>query len=266
MQRFDGGETMLLQDKTVLLTGAARGIGRATARALAGEGARIGLADVHPSVEETAREINGDGGKAHAVIMDISDSTQVEAAVSAIREKFGPVDVLINNAGIVANIAPLGKMSDGAWEKELQVNLTGAFKLIRQVVDEMAERGWGRIINISSIGSNGMHWQAAYAATKAGLLGLTKTVTKEFAANGVTCNAILPGMISTENVEAMPREIKDAFLAATPAGRFGTMEEIAHLIVFLASDQAGFINGAEIHIDGGLRLGSVSLASRKANR
>ncbi len=263
---FPSGGVMLLEGKTVLLTGAARGIGRATAHLLAAEGARLALADVDPSVEETARAVVGTGAAALAVIVDIADSAQVEVAVATVRERFGPVDVLVNNAGIVDNIAPLDKMEDAAWEKELSVNLTGAFKLIRLVVGDMAESGWGRIVNVSSIGANGIHRQAAYAATKAGLLGLTKTVTKEFAAAGVTCNAILPGMIDTENVMAMPGEIRETFIAATPAGRFGAMEEVARLIAFLASDHAGFINGAEIHIDGGLRLGTGSLASRKANR
>lgn len=256
---------MRLEGKIVLLTGAASGIGRVTARVLAAEGALLGLADKNPSVEEISAEINDSGGQAHPLIMDVSHSGEVDSAEAALRARFGPVQVLVNNAGIVNNIAPLEKMTDDAWERELSVNLTGSFKMARQVVGGMAAQGWGRIINVSSVGANGLHRQAAYAASKAGLIGLTKTITKEYAHHGITCNAILPGIINTENVEAMPEEIKQTFLTATPANRFGTMEEVAHLIAFLASEKAGFINGAEINIDGGLRLGAESLASRKSN-
>jgi len=251
---------------TALITGAARGIGQVTALLLAGQGLRVGLADLNPAVSETAGKILASGGEAMAVEMNVGDPAGINDLVETIVEAFGPIDILINNAGIVNNIAPIEKMSDEAWDRELNINLSGAFRLIRKVVGPMAEQGWGRIVNISSIGAYGLHYQSAYAASKAGLLGLTRTVTKEFASSGVTCNAILPGIIETENVRAMPEEIRETFLAATPAGRFGTMAEVASLIAYLVSEEAGFINGAEINIDGGLQLGNVSLGSRKANR
>ena len=194
-------------------------------------------------------------------------ATAVGAGVARVREALGPVDVLVNNAGIVNNIAPVARMTPEAWQRELAVNLSGAFNLIREVVGGMVERGRGRIVNVSSIAAwGGLHRQAAYAASKAGLLGLTKTVALEHARHGVTCNAVLPGLIATELVEAMPAEIRAAAVAATPARRLGLTEEVARLIAFLASDAAAFINGAEIPVDGGLSLNMSPLASVREAR
>lgn len=257
---------MLLEGKIALVTGAAGGIGKACALNLAAEGAWVGVADIRSDVAQTAAEITGSGGKSLAVTLDIAEPQQVEKGVEAIRRELGGIGILVNNAGIVNNISPLIEMSHQAWVREIDTNLTGAFNMIGQVIPGMVARRWGRIINMSSIGAaGGLHRQAAYAASKAGLLGLTKTVTLEHAIDGITCNAILPGMIATEKVKKMPREIKRRLIAATPAGRFGEVEEIAHLVAFLASDRAAYINGAELNIDGGWRLNSVSLGSRKAN-
>ncbi len=155
-------------------------------------------------------------------------------------------------------------MSHQAWERELAVNLSGAFNMIKAVIESMVARKWGRIINVSSVAATGgLHNQVGYAASKAGLLGLTKTVTVEYARHGITCNAILPGLISTELVAAMPAEIREGVVGSTPARRLGEPAEVAHLIAFLASDRAGFINGTEIAIDGGFRLNTGSLASRR---
>jgi NAD(P)-dependent dehydrogenase (short-subunit alcohol dehydrogenase family) len=149
----------------------------------------------------------------------------------------------------------------------VDVNLSGAFHMIQATIGDMVASRWGRIVNVSSIGgAGGLHHQAAYAASKAGLLGLTKTVALEHGRHGVTCNAVLPGLIATENVCAMPAEIREAAASATPARRLGEPGEVAQLIAFLASDRAGFINGAEIPIDGGLRLNTLSLASRREVR
>ena len=162
------------------------------------------------------------------------------------------------------NIASVEKMTDDAWQNELGVNLTGAFNLVRATVGGMAERGFGRIVNISSVAARGgLARQVGYSATKAGLLGLTHTVALEYARKGVTCNAVLPGMVETENVKAMPQEIRDAAIAATPVRRFGEPEEIAALVVFLCGDEAGYITGAEIDISGGGHLNTIALGSRK---
>ena len=255
---------MLLQGKVALVTGAARGIGRATALVLAAEGADVGVADLSPAVDETARAVQALGRRSAAVVCDVADVDQVREAVARTREALGAIDVLVNNAGIVNNVAALTKMSHAAWQREIDVNLTGAFNVIKEVIGPMIERKWGRIINISSsAATQGIHRQIAYAASKAGLLGLTKTVTLEHARDGITCNAILPGLIETENVRAMPEEIKQRAIALTPARRLGKVEEVGQIVAFLASDRAAFLNGLEVYVDGGMRLNPAPLGSRK---
>src|SRR5574341_1458282 len=255
---------VLLTGKVALVTGAARGIGRATALVLAAEGADVGVVDRLPEVEATAEAIRTAGRRAAAAVFDVAEPAEVRAGVEALVRALGAIDVLVNNAGIVNNVAPLARMSHGAWERELAVNLSGAFNLIKEVVGPMAERGWGRIVNVSSIAAlGGLHHQVGYAASKAGLLGLTKTVALEHARDGITCNAVLPGLIATELVTAMPAEIRESAVAATPARRLGETAEVAHLIAFLASGRAGFVNGVEIPVDGGMRLNTHSLASRR---
>lgn len=255
---------MLLEGKVALITGAAQGIGRASALVLAREGADVGLADIQPEVEETARKIQQLGRRSAAAVMDISNPSQVSEGLAKIRDVLGDIDILVNNAGLVKNIAPLTKMTIEAWQHEISVNLSGAYYMIRQVIGRMIEKGWGRVINMSSIAATGgLHKQIGYASSKAGLLGLTQTVTLEHAKDGITCNAILPGLIGTEIVDMMPPEIRQTIIAGIPARRRGEMEEVGHLIAFLASDRAGFINGAVIPIDGGATLNTGTLGSRK---
>ena len=255
---------MYLEGKVTLITGAARGIGRTTAMIMAAEGAKVGVADILPEVQETVQAIHEMGGKSAGTVFDISDPSQATEGVEKIRQELGDIDILVNNAGIVNNIARLTKMNFTAWQKEISVNLSGAFIMIQLVLGPMIKKKWGRIINISSGGATGgLHMQVGYASSKAGLLGLTKTVTLEHARDGITCNAVLPGLIETELVRKMPEEILNNTLTRIPARRLGTMEEIAHLICFLASDRAGFINGEEIHIDGGMRLNVSTLGSRR---
>ena len=255
---------MSLEGKTALVSGAARGIGRAIALRLARAGANVGLIDLNPAIEETAELVRALGRKAAVAQADIADAAQVRTAVARIAQELGPIDLLVNNAGIVNNIATVEKMTDDAWEKEIGVNLTGAFNLVRATVGAMAERGYGRIVNISSVAARGgLARQVGYSATKAGLLGLTHTVALEYARKGVTCNAVLPGMVETENVKAMPQEIREAAMAATPVRRFGEPAEIAALVAFLCGPEAGYITGAEIDISGGGHLNTLVLGSRK---
>ena len=255
---------MLLDRKVALITGAARGIGRASAMVLAEEGAAVGVADIAPEVNDTAAAIQQTGRRAAPAVFDIADPLQVQAGVQQLREQLGDIDILVNDAAIVTNIAPLIRMTHEAWNREVAVNLSGAFNMIKAVIEPMLQRSWGRIINISSVAATGgLHNQAGYAASKAALLGLTQTVTLEYARAGITCNAILPGLIGTELAQMMPPEIKERAIAITPARRLGEMREIGHLIAFLASDRAGFINGATIHIDGGLHLNAVPVGSRR---
>lgn len=255
---------MSLEGKVALITGAARGIGRASALVLAKNGAHVAVADILPDVEKTAEAVRRVGRRSVAVRFDISDPSQVREGVSVVRKEIGDVEILVNNAGIVNNIAPLTRMTHEAWEREIAVNLGGAFNMIKETIGPMIERKWGRIINIASVAaSGGLHRQVAYASSKAGLLGLTMTVTLEHARDGITCNAILPGLIGTELVERMPKEIVRNALANIPSRRIGRTEEIGHLIAFLASDEAAYINGAAIPVDGGMALNTGSLGSRK---
>jgi NAD(P)-dependent dehydrogenase (short-subunit alcohol dehydrogenase family) len=255
---------MLLEGKTALITGAARGIGKASALVLAREGAHVGVADILPEVEETAREIAALGRRSAFALFDVADPAQVAEGVGKIREELGDIEILVNNAGVVTNIARLTKMSHEAWQREISINLSGAFNLIKELIGPMIDKKWGRIINISSgAATGGLHKQIGYAASKAGLLGMTKTVTLEHARDGITCNAILPGLIGTELANMMPEEIRDRARAMIPARRMGETEEVGHLIAFLASDRAAYINGAEIRIDGGMLLNVGTLGSRK---
>jgi NAD(P)-dependent dehydrogenase (short-subunit alcohol dehydrogenase family) len=256
-----------LEGRTALVTGAARGIGRTIARVLAEAGARVALADRDPEVSRSADELKARGHPVAAVCFDVASAEAVRGGVEQVRSELGAIHVLVSNAGIVDHIAPLTKMQPERWARELEVNLGGAFHLLQAVLPGMVEERHGRITLISSVAAvGGLHHQAGYAASKAGLLGLAKTVTLEHARHGITCNAVLPGLIGTETVAAMPAELRDAFLASVPARRLGRMEEVAGLVAYLSSDEAGFINGAEIRIDGGASLNAGTLGSRKELR
>ena len=265
---------MTLNGRIALITGAARGIGRATALALASAGADIVVGDAHlakfdneryyrlrtrtSGADEdvsTADAVRALGRRASAIQFDVADEAACIAAVDQALTELGHIDILVNAAGIVNNIAPLASMTRASWDHELSVNLSGAFTLIQRCAPLMAERGWGRIVSIASVGLlSGMATQVAYAASKAGLLGLTRSVTQAYAAQGVTCNAVLPGMIATPLVRSMPDNARAAALQSAPARRLGLPEEVAAVIAFLCSDGAAYINGASIPVDGGLSL------------
>ena len=258
--------------RVAFVTGAARGIGRAVAIALAAAGADVAVADVHPEPfageryyrlrervsgpeEETptADAVAATGRRAATVAVDVADDAAVRDAVAACTAELGPPDILVNNAGIVNNIAPIAAMTPDAWQHELHVNLSGMFHTVRATAPGMAERGWGRVINLSSIAalSPGLG-QPAYAASKAGVIGFTKAVAQEFGPGGVTANAILPGLIATPLVRSMPAQLREHFVQRTPVARLGQPEDIAALAAFLASPAAGFISGAAIPCDGGV--------------
>jgi NAD(P)-dependent dehydrogenase (short-subunit alcohol dehydrogenase family) len=215
-------------------------------------------------VEETADRLADAGVRIVTARADVADSDQVREAVAYVAAQFGAIDCLVNNAGLTAVIAPLDRMDDTQWARELGVNLTGPFNLIRAVLPAMVERKWGRIVNISSAAARGgLYRQAGYSASKSGLLGLTRNVTLEYAAHGITCNAILPGLIETPTVAKLPQVIMDYTLSMTPARRTGTTEEIAATVAFLCSEEAGYVNGAEIDVDGGARLCPTVLGSAR---
>ncbi len=248
--------------RTALVTGAAQGIGRAIARALSARGFGVGVADIDPAVEATARELQGAGGRSSWATFDVGDRRAVEAGVRGLTERLGPFDILVCNAAITDQLHPALTFSAEGWERELSVNLSGAFWCIQAVGPKMREQGWGRIIVISSMAAAlGLPAQVAYAASKAGLLGMIRTLTLELAVDGVTCNAILPGVIESEKVGRFPDKVKARALDAIPAARLGTMAEIAGVVCFLCSDEAGYVNGACIPVDGGLGLRSFTVGS-----
>jgi NAD(P)-dependent dehydrogenase (short-subunit alcohol dehydrogenase family) len=257
---------MRLANKVIVVTGAGGGIGRSIAARLASEGAHLALFDIGDTADDTAAAIADAarvaGAKVFTACVDVADVDAVRDGVARARDALGPIAGLVNNAGLTANVAPLLKMSDDAWARELAVNLTGPFNLIRAVLPDMIARRWGRIVNISSAAARGgLFRQAGYSASKAGLLGLTRNVTLEFADQGITCNAILPGLIETPAVARMPKVITDYALSLTPARRLGQTDEIAAVVAFLCSDESGYVNGAEIDVDGGGRLCPMVLGS-----
>ncbi|HJP20440.1 MAG TPA: SDR family NAD(P)-dependent oxidoreductase [Alphaproteobacteria bacterium] len=256
---------MTLDNKIAIVTGAARGIGRATVERLARDGADVALFDIRPEVAEVAQAVEAMGRRASTQIVDIADPEAVQAGVAAAATEIGPADILANVAGIVANIAPLVRMTPEKWDWELGVNLSGAFNMIQATIPAMIEKGWGRIVNVSSTAARGgLPGQIGYSASKAGLLGVARNVAIEHGRHGITCNSVLPGFIETENVLAMPVEMREGLMAASPVGRFGTVDEIANVIAFLCGPESGYLNGAEIDVDGGHQLNTMTLASRKA--
>jgi 3-oxoacyl-[acyl-carrier protein] reductase len=244
-----------LEGRVALVTGAARGIGAATALALAEAGARVALVDREPDgLARTANAIGGAGGEAVAIPADVTDAPSVERAVAIVVAEWGRLDVLVNNAGIVRD-ATLGKVADEDWQATLDVNLRGTMVCTRAALGPMRKAGSGRILSATSVVARmGNYGQTAYAASKAGIIGLTRAWARELGPLGITANAVAPGFIETDMVRGVPEKVLGALLARTAAGRLGQPEEVANVYVFLASDLASFINGAVIGVDGGLLL------------
>ncbi len=236
-----------------IVTGASRGIGRAIAVALARAGHDIaGVARTVESASGPAEEIRAMGVRYEAYGVDVAQPGEIEAAVGAIEKAFERIDVLVNNAGITRDTLML-RMTPEDWNLVIQTNLTGAFHWIKPVSRIMMKARSGRIINISSVvGQHGNAGQANYSAAKAGLLGLTKAVARELAARGITCNAVCPGFVQTDMTGGLPEELKEKLLQNIPLKRLGTPEDIAGVVTFLASTEAGYITGQEIAVDGGL--------------
>jgi len=243
---------MRFQDQVVIVTGASRGIGKEIAAAFANEGAKVAcLATTDIGAQQTASTI-GNGAKGYAC--NVGDNTAVESIFEKINQEMGAPSVLVNNAGITRDTLMV-RMKDEDWDQVIDVNLKGTFLCIRAVTRSMMKARYGRIVNISSIvGLHGQTGQVNYAASKAGLIGLTKSVAKELGSRGVTCNAIAPGFIETEMTHSLPEEMKEHVLKTAPAGRLGTGADIAAAVLFLASKEAGYITGQTLTVDGGLTL------------
>jgi len=244
-----------LKGKTALVTGSARGIGKAIAERLASLGAKIVVSDILGDMaESTARELREKGFGAISLRTDVTSAPDVEKTIEDILAKFGALDILVNNAGITKD-ALIVRMSEEDWDRVLNINLKGAFLVTQASAKVMMKQRSGRIINISSVvGRMGNAGQANYSASKAGLIGLTKSAAKEMAVRGIAVNAITRGYIATEMTEKLPQAAKDAFLNNIPLKRAGTPEDIARVVAFLASDDASYITGQVIGVDGGLLM------------
>jgi 3-oxoacyl-[acyl-carrier protein] reductase len=238
-----------------LVTGASRGIGLAIARRLASEGATVlAAARNAAALESAASDVASAGGRAFPLPLDLSDRASIESAVKLALAAHGQIDVLVNNGGITQDNLVL-RMSGEAWDQVIATNLTGSFLLTQAVLKSMVRKRYGRIVNVASVvGLMGNAGQANYAASKAGLIGLTKSIARELASRNITCNAVAPGFIATAMTEAMTEEARQSLSTQIPLGRLGTPEDVAAAVAYLASDEAAYVTGHVLNISGGLYI------------
>ena len=247
---------MTEKPKTALITGGAKGLGRAVAIALAKEGINVIINYKSSKVEadDVAKRIQNDAGVARTIQFDVADVSQVDVKIKEVSEEVGGIDILVNNAGIIQDGLVL-RMDNSSWANVIETNLSGAFFCSRAVLRKMVSNRWGRIINIGSVvGDRGNAGQVNYSASKAGLIGFTKALSKELAARNITVNIVNPGYVETETTSVLTEQQKNQWLSLIPVGRFGESEQIANLVAFLASNKASYITGQVIAIDGGLSV------------
>jgi 3-oxoacyl-[acyl-carrier protein] reductase len=243
-----------------LVTGAAGGIGRATAVALAAQGWKVAACDREEGADALDATVAALDREALAVTFDVRDAEATRVAYQRIESELGPVGAVVANAGVADRLARAATIDPEDWRAELEVNLTGAFLSLQPALAGMKERGGGRVVAVSSIAAtDGLAGQVAYSAAKAGLLGMVRTLALEMAESGTTVNAVLPGMIGTEKVEAMPEEVKDRARARVPMRRFAAPEEVASVVAFLCSDAAAYVTGAWLPVDGGIGLSNLTM-------
>lgn len=255
--RFPGEHAMSnLQGHVALVTGASQGIGRACALALAESGATVAVVARTPGkLAAVVEEIVSRGGKAQAFPIDMSAEEQVKSGIKNVLEHLGKVDILVNNAGITRDQLVM-RMKRADWDAVLATNLTAAYLAVQQVVGYMLKQRWGRIINITSVvGQTGQAGQANYATSKAGLIGLTMSLARELASRNITANAVAPGFIETAMTEGLAPELRETMLRSVPLGRFGCDMDVAHAVCFLASDEAAYITGHVLNVNGGMLMG-----------
>ncbi|MBN1660035.1 MAG: 3-oxoacyl-[acyl-carrier-protein] reductase [Anaerolineae bacterium] len=247
---------MHLSDKVAIVTGGSRGIGRAIALRLAQEGAQVvvNYQGNEQAAAEVVDQVVAAGGSAMAVQADVRDVVQAQALIDAAKNAYGRIDILVNNAGTTRDTL-IVRMSEEDWDMVLDTNLKGTFNCIKAVARQMMRQHYGRIVNITSVsGLAGNAGQANYASAKAGLIGLTKTVAKELGSRGITCNAVAPGFVPTDLTASVPADLVQLAVERTPLGRAGTAEDMAAAVVFLASDEAAYITGQVLAVDGGLSI------------
>ena len=244
-----------MTNRTAFITGASRGIGRACALSLAQAGARVAVAARNVDQLETlAGEIRSAGHAAFAVPIDLGNSESIKEAIAKAARDFGPIAILVNNAGITKDGLAM-RMKKDDWDTVIATNLTGAFLAIQQVLPGMMRERWGRIINISSVvGEMGNPGQANYVASKAGLIGLTKSIAQEMGSRNITVNAVAPGFVETDMTQGLSKELKDKMLANIPLKRMGRPEDVAAAVRFLASDEASYITGHVLDVNGGIYM------------
>jgi 3-oxoacyl-[acyl-carrier protein] reductase len=247
---------MTLSARVALVTGASQGIGRACALKLAGAGATVALAARNrEKLDELLREITASGGKAAAFALDVGDEEQVRATFKTALGQLGKIDILVNNAGITRDQLVM-RMKRADWDSVLNINLTSAYLCIQQVMSSMLRQRWGRIINLTSIfGQTGQAGQANYAASKAGLIGLTMAIAREVGSRNITCNAVAPGFIETAMTSGLGDDFKQNALKMIPLSRIGQPEDVASAVAFLASEEASYITGHVLNVNGGMLMG-----------
>jgi 3-oxoacyl-[acyl-carrier protein] reductase len=245
-----------VEGRVALVTGASQGIGRASAIELARAGAKVALCARNvEKLQEVAKEIAANGGESEAIKMDVAHEEEIKAGVKAAMGRFGKVDILVNNAGITRDQLVM-RMKRSDWDDVINTNLTGPFLLIQAVIAPMLKQRWGRIINITSIfGQIGQAGQANYASSKAGLIGLTMAVAREVASRNITVNAVAPGWIETAMTSVLSDELKETMRKSVPLGRTGTDLDVAQAVKFLASEEAGYITGEVLKVNGGILMG-----------
>ncbi len=247
---------MSLSGRVALVTGASQGIGRACALKLASSGAAVAVAARNQEkLNEVVRQINASGGKAAAFPVDVADEEQIKTAFKAVLSQFGNIDILVNNAGITRDQLVM-RMKRADWDAVINTNLTSAYLCVQQAIGSMLKQRWGRIINVTSIfGQMGQAGQANYASSKAGLIGLTMAIAREVASRNITCNAVAPGFIETAMTAGFSDELKQNAVKLIPVGRVGTAEDVASAVVFLASEEASYITGHVLNVNGGMLMG-----------